>query len=324
MNRFLQQAWVGENSVWRYVLTTVAIVLAAIFSGVVAVPLFGIQPTGDTTTMSPEAFGLDGVTFLAFAVMPFLFAFAMLWFCMRVLHRRSFASLVTPDRIDWRRIGVSGGVWGGIAAASLGVSALFDPDSIRLVFEPNALARLFVVAVLLIPIQAVTEELLFRGYYMQGFSRLCGFGWAGVLLTSVIFGLLHGANAEVAAYGWALSMPYYIGFGVLLGVLTLVDQRMEIAIGIHVVNNLFGTVVATSPESSLPTPALFRLQGPILSVESLLLWGATSILFAFLMSRTYGWTTEDLHRALGRVRAPEPEEDARPAASQPEVIAGDV
>lgn len=319
MHRFLHQAWIGENGFFRYLATTFAVVLSTFFAGFVAVPLFDLQPTG-SGAISPEAFGLDPVSFLAFATMPFVFVFGMLYFCMRVLHRRPFASLVAPDGVDWSRIAVAGGAWAALSLVALGVSTALDPGSVRFVWEPNAFASLLLVAGLLIPIQASAEELLFRGYYLQGFGRLFRSGWGALLVTSVVFGLLHGANAEVAEHGWALAMPFYVGFGVLLGALTLVDNRMELALGVHVANNLFGTVVATSPESSLPTPALLRLQEPALSVESLVGWAVMALAFAGLMAARYGWTWADARDALGRVSPPEVE---APDAEAPEAESSD-
>jgi membrane protease YdiL (CAAX protease family) len=261
---------------------------------------------------TPEALGIGRVAFFAIALLPFVFVFLLLWGCLRVLHQRPLRSLVAPGRVDLERIVWAGGTWGGLmVATALATLAVTPPGDYRFVFEPGPFFQLLALALLLIPIQAGTEELLVRGYMMQGLARWLRTGWIALVATSVLFGALHGANTEVAVHGALLTMPYYMGFGLLMGSLTLVDDGLEMALGIHVANNLFGTVLVTSPESSLPTPALLQTQTTALSASSFLLWVATAAVFVGLAARRYGWTWADVTRALGTV---EPPGDASPSS----------
>ncbi|WP_430409090.1 CPBP family glutamic-type intramembrane protease [Kordia sp.] len=80
--------------------------------------------------------------------------------------------------------------------------------------------------------------------------------WVPLLFTSVIFGVLHAANPEVEKLGY-ISMVYYIGTGLILGIMTLMDDGMELALGYHAGNNILTALLVTTDWSALQTDAVF-------------------------------------------------------------------
>ncbi|MCP2835039.1 hypothetical protein NK896_24235, partial [Salmonella enterica subsp. enterica serovar Typhimurium] len=74
------------------------------------------------------------------------------------------------ERFRWKRYFFSFAVWGSLLVALTALSYFIAPDELELRFDAGRFAVLLLVAVLLIPIQTATEEILFRGYLMQGFS----------------------------------------------------------------------------------------------------------------------------------------------------------
>lgn len=80
--------------------------------------------------------------------------------------------------------------------------------------------------------------------------------WVPLLFTSVIFGVMHAANPEVEKLGY-ISMVYYIGTGLILGVMTLMDEGMELALGYHAGNNILTALLVTTDWSALQTDAIF-------------------------------------------------------------------
>ena len=80
----------------------------------------------------------------------------------------------------------------------------------------------------MIPIQTSLEEYIFRGYLMQGFAGMFKNRWAPLLMTSLIFGSLHMFNPEVEKLGYGI-MVYYIGTGLFLGILSLMDEGIELS-----------------------------------------------------------------------------------------------
>ena len=75
---------------------------------------------------------------------------------------------------------------------------------------------------------AMGEELLFRGYAFQLLIRSLG-PFATILPTSVIFGLMHSGNLDVAALGIINT----VGFGILLGYAVWRTGALWLPIGLH-------------------------------------------------------------------------------------------
>tara|TARA_R110002033_G_scaffold38470_1_gene77858 strand:- start:72 stop:1238 length:1167 start_codon:yes stop_codon:yes gene_type:complete len=130
-----------------------------------------------------------------------------------------------------------------------------------------------------------------------------------LIITSVIFGMLHIANPEVEKLGYVI-MIYYIGTGFFLGIITLMDEGMELALGFHAANNLFTALLVTADwtafqtysilkDTSDPTEAaLVDIVVPVFVIFPILL---------FILSKMYGWTNWK-DKLFGKVTEP-PKED---------------
>jgi len=114
-----------------------------------------------------------------------------------------------------------------------------SPDSFQWHFDLWSFLILFLICVFLLPFQTSFEEVLFRGYLLQWLVVLLRNKYLPLLITSVLFGLLHSFNPEVDELGW-LSMIYYIGFGLFMGLITIMDDGLELAIGFHWATNFIG------------------------------------------------------------------------------------
>ena len=75
-------------------------------------------------------------------------------------------------------------------------------------------------------------------------------------MTSVIFGFLHTSNPEVEKIGYGILI-YYIGTGFFLGILTIVDRGIELALGFHIANNLLISLLLTSSWTAFQTESIF-------------------------------------------------------------------
>jgi hypothetical protein len=77
-----------------------------------------------------------------------------------------------------------------------------------------------------------------------------------ITITSLLFTIPHLGNPEMAR-GEVWGALGYFGFGVFCAVITLQDQGLELALGVHAANNLFASVLVNSWDSVLPSQALF-------------------------------------------------------------------
>jgi membrane protease YdiL (CAAX protease family) len=167
---------------------------------------------------NPEKVGINKSLLLALMMGMFVFTMLFLWLALKFIQKKSFTSIITGyDKIRWKRYFFSFGVWGILITILTIASYLISPQDIEIRFNASEFAILLIVAVTLIPIQTATEELIFRGYLMQGFGLAFKNGIAPLLITSVLFGLMHASNPEAKAHGLLIMMPYYIFFGAFLG-----------------------------------------------------------------------------------------------------------
>jgi uncharacterized protein len=270
---YLNNVRQGKNSIWRYLATLLLIIALNI---VVTSILLGLSlyffNTIDFRAM-PEWF------VLVVGMVPFGFTALGLWFGLVYFHRRPFSTVLNDTGIfRWRLVLLSGAAWIGLSAVSDGVMILLRPGNLQWSFDPVRFLPYFFLAIVLVPVQAATEELVFRGYLKQAFGLLGRGVWLAWLVPAVLFGLLHSVNPEVGAYGFRTMMVYYIGMGLFLGWITLKSGGLELAIGLHVANNLYASLMVTFPDSAIPSPAIF-------SVEQFDPF--TGVIVFFLMSGAY-------------------------------------
>ena len=149
---------------------------------------------------------------------------------------------------------------------------------------------LVVIGTLLIPIQTSVEELVFRGYLMQGFANLSKNKWFPLLMTSLIFGLMHLANPEVTKMGYII-LVYYIGTGFFLGIITLMDEGMELALGFHAANNLIGALLVTSDWSAFQTNSILKdVSNPEAGLDIILPVIVIYPILLFIFGIKYKWS----------------------------------
>ncbi len=149
---------------------------------------------------------------------------------------------------------------------------------------------LVVVSLVLIPLQTSFEELFFRGYLMQCLGTLSKNRWVPLVITSVFFGSMHAFNPEVEKMG-AFILVFYIATGFLFGMVTLLDEGLEIALGMHAINNIIAAVFITSDWSVFQTDALFvDTSEPTIGYTVLLPVLVVYPLVLVLLQRKYQWT----------------------------------
>lgn len=82
------------------------------------------------------------------------------------------------------------------------------------------------------PLQAVAEEVFFRGYLLQAIGSAAGRAWLGIVASALIFALFHGVQNPAL-------FTNRLAFGLAAGWLVWRTGGLEAAIAAHVVNNLF-------------------------------------------------------------------------------------
>jgi len=175
----------------------------------------------------------------------------VLWAVQHALHRRTLRSLVTARRVvSWRRVASGAVVWAALLLVVEALTALADPAAYTWTIRPGPLVASLLAVIPLLALESVGEELYFRGYLMQVVGRWTRRPWLLVAASALMFTLPHLANPEVTSGGWSAAVPYALA-GAFLAAVALKDGRLELAIGIHVANNLVAAVVVGASGSVL-------------------------------------------------------------------------
>lgn len=292
---FVSNAFIGKNSFGRYLGGILIIIFASQVIG--AIPLaivMGIKmfAGGELNFDNPtdlSGLGIDQNVNLVLLLIPFIVGLLGIWLVLRLLHGRTLKQTITGrSEFAWNRFFSAAGFWLVLLVLMGVVNYWLSPDNFVLNFQPDKFFILIIIALLLLPLQTAFEEVFFRGYLMQGIivgSRNPG---VALITTSLVFGLLHIFNPEVKEFGIALALPQYIILGLIMGIATLMDDGLELALGVHAMNNIFLAIFITFNASALQTPALFSVK-EINPLTDLIELCAASALFIFWASRKYSW-----------------------------------
>jgi membrane protease YdiL (CAAX protease family) len=262
---FLDLAQQGENAWWRYLLSFFIILFGWLGLSIVLGVLLVLAVTYDN---DPKTFidlevgqivGVDPLIILLISLLGSVALVVSLFVTVRFVHQRPILSLITPQpHFDWKRFALGFGFFLLLVAVVSLVEAMLYPGRYQLTFNANEFLKFLPVLLIFLPFQSAAEELLFRGYLMQSIGLITRRSFIPAVISSLTFMLLHLANPEVSV-NFILLPAYYFGVGLLLALVTLKDNRLELAIGAHVATNLYAGLLANYTNSVLSTPAIFTV-----------------------------------------------------------------
>jgi membrane protease YdiL (CAAX protease family) len=284
---FIEQGYKGNIGLWKYWIPILG------FSTLMVVNyIMTINSPIDVDVMMKNFIDKVGLNvFFILAIGPLVAGFFIILGWVYLVHGQSLTSLTTSrKKVDWRRVLFAFLLWGGITALMIGADIVMSPEDYVFNFKPIPFLILMVMAVILVPLQTSFEEYMFRGHLMQGLGIMARNRWVPLLSTSILFGIMHAANPEVGKLGYGI-MVFYIGTGFFLGILTLMDEGLELALGFHAANNLTAALLVTADWTAFQTNSIYKdvseptfgwdILIPVLVVYPILLW---------VFSKKYGWT----------------------------------
>lgn len=265
--KFLTLAQIGENQWWRYILGVIIILAFWQLIGLIpfiALLIFLQNHSSPETKFNFQAHQFQGVDpLLPYLAINFSFVCFLigLYITIQFIHQRNFITLITPkSQVRYSRIFQAFGGWVFILAVFSVIGFyLMNPNDYKLTFNPIRFLIFLPFALVFTPIQASVEELFFRGYLMQAIGLKTRNAVIPILITSALFMLFHLLNPEVKVDFFLLS-AYYFFLAVYLAFITVKDNSLELAIGVHIGNNLFGVLLASYSNSVLPAPSVFTIK----------------------------------------------------------------
>ncbi len=311
---FIEQAFKSLHEPWRYLVGTFIIIIFWMFigQGPLTIVLMVKYLTSGSNQMPSSmqdimaASEISSNLFIFLLLLSFAIGLLGIWLVVRFLHKQPFKALTTTrKKIDWKRIILSFSLMAIFIIVSTLIDYLWQPEDYVFQFQFKPFVVLLIISILFVPLQTSFEEYFFRGYLMQGLGVISRNRWFPLLFTSLVFGGLHYFNPEVMQFGpWI--MLYYIGTGLFLGVLTLMDDGMELSLGFHAANNLIAILLVTADWTAFQSHSIFKQisepegAGSELIMSFLILYPILLIVF----SKKYRWKNWQ-EKLLGKVTAPE-------------------
>ncbi|MDF5755479.1 type II CAAX endopeptidase family protein [Spongiactinospora sp. TRM90649] len=226
---------------WRPVLGSVLVAagyllvtFVVLFGGMVVGGLLGFNMTPRVDTLFADPMVSLVVTLLSIgAALPVVLGVAWL------IQRRPPGTLSSVvGRLRWRWmmlcVPVALGAWVLGQIASTIIYALTGEDvsgGVGWARWDTAVTGL-AITLLLVPLQAASEEYLFRGWVIQAFGAFVRTPWPGILVGAAGFTALHNYT------GWGILDVF--AFGAVTGWLAVRTGGLEAPIALHVINNVLG------------------------------------------------------------------------------------
>jgi uncharacterized protein len=287
----------GKNS-WKRYLSSFIVILLFIFVG--SLPYLIISEWIVNTDDNPNTYfdfekedyvGINPLLYFVLLNSQFIFWLLGLLVTIRFIHKRKFTSLITPNRkIDWKRLGFGFSTFFVILGLTSIIDSLLNPgDYVLNDITVNDFLFLFVLVLVLTPIQTTCEELFFRGYLLQFFGKWIRIPFLLSLIAGTIFGALHFTNPEMG-YSPILMGANYLLTGFIWSYITVKTNSAELSIGAHAANNmLLGWFITMDDSAFGDIPSLFVVKNMDPAVS--LIWTTVSLgIFLFISLRKYKFT----------------------------------
>ncbi len=277
---FLEQVNKGNTKWWAYVLTIVVVLMSLIIgSGVAGVGMQIVRSQGVRNST------LDFI----FLMIPFAFVLFGLMIAVKTIHRRKARTIFTArEKFDWKRYLFAFGVHAIVLMISMVIAGFFGQD-LYWIGKWETFFPLLIAALVMVPLQTAAEDAFFRGYLFQSFGKAFQHGGLSVLVTGVMFGMMHISNPEIELIGYKV-LVYFIWSGLFLGIIAQMDDGLELGMGYHAVNNLFGAVVVTNTWQVFQTDALLMdASEPTFSWDNLLALFIIQPVLTIIFAKVYKW-----------------------------------
>jgi len=253
------------------ILLSIVLIVALFASGTLTLELAS-SPTELTEFLLPDMarpwtllFGL-GAIILVLPLIPLALRIAGIrpsGMRLNVLHSVLF-------RLRWRWL-LSGLIWstvlwGAITGLQLAIGLAAGDELSPFALDPGTYVVSLLIVLLLVPVQAATEEYLYRGVLLQAIGSWVPWSVLAIVLSAVLFSLSHIYDV------WGLLQVGIMGVG--FAYVTVRTGGLEAAIALHTVNNIgsfaiTGTGVFSGGETGMST----ETGGPIAVVFQLVTVG---------------------------------------------------
>lgn len=116
---------------------------------------------------------------------------------LKLMHKRKIKELITGTvNIRWRKLFFVLLIWFLLLGLYLLIDYISNPGNFVISLDFSLLIPLIITSILLLPLQTIFEELMFRGYLTQGVGSCTKSRWLVLIIPALLFSLTHILNPE--------------------------------------------------------------------------------------------------------------------------------
>jgi membrane protease YdiL (CAAX protease family) len=275
ITRYEELAISGNTKPSRFVSSIAIILYFYLFIGsfIVAMPILFILFTNKDAlfdavnmTNSMDLFNKYIPPLLNYILTNFSIYFMLFgaYIAVKFIHYRPFKTLITTKpKIQWNRFFIGFCVYGVLLLLGQVLDYFISPETYSITFDASKFWIALPIILIMTPIQACTEEFVFRGYVIQSFGLKIKNGIILSVISGALFALPHLANPEIYAstkigvFSTICTILNYFVIGLILALITIKTNSLEAAMGAHTVNNLICFLLISYPDGALPTNTVF-------------------------------------------------------------------
>jgi len=294
---FLDNSSTGKNNWWIWIVFTVIFII--VWQVIGSLPLVGFCWLLKIVKVAGYSCNLDELVITGpskapnflFMHITFLIGAASFYFFLKILHNKNLLKVLTERiQFDYKRSLFGLNTFFLFAVIPLATTLLTNTSELKLRGDVPDLLLITLIALIFVPIQAGLEEAFFRGYLLQGFSLLFKSRVLILIITSSLFAFLHLMNPEPWSYGVGTYLISVFLVGMFMGLITLIDGGIELAVGIHIANNLWVHLIVGLEDSVIPSSSLFITPNQNVDMIPTIIFSMSQYaLLTFVFAFKYKW-----------------------------------
>jgi hypothetical protein len=286
---FLERALRGPNQWWIYLMVlTVTIVgggAIGLLPGAITAMLQRIS--GVDMGDSKDIFNL-GMSILALFII-LVFGVTLIG----VFNHRTFSEIVNGTKsVRWNRIFFALAVSFVLAAIFEGIDYFWHSGNYVPQLNWGRFVVYFVINVVGIALLAILIELLIHGYLAQGIGAGTNSRWWALIIPAIIFTLLF-ESLHIRELDW-LTVGDSLFLGLLLGLIAILDDGIELAIGLTVGEGFLSRFITSSED-----PNVIFAVSDTYPVQDLISSIVIGLIAFFIFYKKYRWNFNIMNRKVG-------------------------
>lgn len=222
----------------------------------------------------------------------YIFLLGIFILIFKLLHKRSVLLLITArKKFDWMRFGFSFGSWGVLLMIMLLLSVYYSPEKFEWNFKPMAFLNFFLICVVFMPFQVFFKTILIRAYLLQTMVVLVKKPWVALLLIVAFYTIyMYLGDEKMMMLVGNEMLIKYIAISFLIGLIIILDDGIEIALGMSLVSSLLSGLFVTSKRFAFQPDSILIKDGEI--NVFILVYVTVFILYPiyfYFLKKVYGW-----------------------------------